>query len=95
MSAHFLMMYYPPRKDFTSNQRPEESAAVSRHFKYLKDLHEKQIVLMPGRVEDARFGLALLSVENEQQAQEIMVNDPAVTAKVFRAELLPFKLAIM
>ena len=49
---------------------------------------------MAGRVEDARFGICLLKVESEQQAQEVMKNDPAVLEGVFKAELLPFMLAL-
>ncbi len=94
MNKHFLIMYYPPRKDFMTNQTPEESDAVGRHFQYLKDLYEKKSVLMAGRVEDARFGIALLSADNEKRAKEIMDNDPAVMSGVFNAELLPFKLAL-
>jgi len=95
MSEKYLLMYYPPRKDFTTNHTTEESDAVGRHFKYLKDLHEKKVVLMAGRIEDARFGIALLSVKNEKQAKEIMDNDPAVVSGVFKAELLPFMVALM
>ena len=95
MSEHFLIIYYPPRKDFTTNHTPEESDAVGRHFLYLKDLHEKKTVLMAGRVEDARFGIALLAVDSEKQAKEIMENDPAVKARVFKAELLPFMVALI
>jgi uncharacterized protein YciI len=87
-------MYYPPRNEFATNQTTEESAAIGRHFEYLKDLHARKIVHMAGRVEDARFGICLLSVENEAQAQRIMRDDPAVTAGVFKAELLPFLLAL-
>ncbi len=94
MSEFYLLMYYPPRKDFATNHTSEESDAVGRHFLYLKDFHEKKTVLMAGRVDDARFGMALLAVENEGEAKEIMQNDPAVKAKVFSAELLPFKLAL-
>ncbi|HEX2897022.1 MAG TPA: YciI family protein [candidate division Zixibacteria bacterium] len=94
MSEHYLLMYYPPRKDFINNQTKEESDAIGRHFLYLKGLHEKKIVLMAGRVEDARFGMALLAVESEKEALDIMKNDPAVKAVVFRAELLPFIVAI-
>jgi len=95
MSAHFVIMYYPPRPDFTTNHTQEESDAVGRHFEYLKSLHERKIVLMAGRVEDASFGIALLVVENEKRAREIVENDPAVIAKVFKAELLPFRLALL
>jgi uncharacterized protein YciI len=94
MCEYFLLMYYPPRKDFANNQTPEESEVIGHHFNYLKVLHEKKTVLMAGRVDDARFGIVLLSVDSENQAKEIMTNDPAVLEGVFKAELLPFMLAL-
>jgi uncharacterized protein YciI len=87
-------MYYPPRNDFVNNQTPEESETIGKHFLYLKELHEMNTVLMAGRTEDARFGIALLSVENKQEAESIMKNDPAVAAGVFKAEILPFLTAL-
>ena len=94
MSQHYLIMYRPPRDGFAENATPEESAKVMEHFEYLKQLHAKKIVLMAGRTEDARFGIALPKTETEQEAQEILDNDPAVKAKVFTADLLPFSLAL-
>ena len=94
MAEHYLLMYYPPRKDFTTNHTPEESDSVGRHFNYLKDLHSKGIVQMAGRIEDARFGICHLIVENKEAAENIMKNDPAVMDKVFSAEILPFMLAL-
>ncbi|MCH7691407.1 MAG: hypothetical protein IIA17_10240 [candidate division Zixibacteria bacterium] len=94
MSQHYLIMYRPPRNGFAENATPEESAEVMKHFEYLKALNVKKTVLIAGRVNDARFGIALLETETEQEAQQIMNDDPAVIAKVFTAELLPFSLAL-
>jgi uncharacterized protein YciI len=87
-------MYYPPRENFVNNQTKAESEAIGHHFLYLKELHEKKIVLMAGRVEDARFGVALLNVSSREEAVHIMKNDPAVKANVFRCEILPFLVAL-
>jgi len=65
-----------------------------KHFEYLKQLHAEKVVLIAGKIEDARFGIALLETESELEAQGILDNDPAVKAKVFAAELLPFSLAL-
>lgn len=94
MPKHFLIMYRPPRDGFAENATPEESAEVTKHFEYLKALNVIKTVLFAGRVNDARFGIALLETDTEQEAQKIMNDDPAVKAKVFTAELLPFSLAL-
>ena len=94
MPNHYLIMYHPPREGFAENATPEESAEVMKHFEYLKTLNAKKTVLIAGRVDDARFGIALLETETEQEARDILDSDPAVKAKVFTAELLPFSLAL-
>ena len=94
MPKHYLIMYHPPRAGFAENATPAESTEVMKHFEYLKQLHAEKVVLIAGRIEDARFGIALLETENEESAREILNNDPAVKAKVFTAELLPFSLAL-
>lgn len=94
MLKHYLIMYRPPRDGFAENATPEESAIVTEHFEHLKALNASKTVLFAGRVEDARFGIALLETESEQEAQKILDNDPAVKAKIFTAELLPFSLAL-
>jgi len=92
---HYLIMYHPPREGFAENATPEESAIIEKHFAYLAGLHKKGQLLMAGRIADARFGIALLEVENEAQAQELMKNDPAVAGGVFTGELLPFRMALI
>ena len=94
MPKHYLIMYHPPREDFLENATGGESAEVSKHFGYLKLLNAEGVVLFAGRAADARFGIALLETETEQDARDILDNDPAVKAKVFTAELLPFSLAL-
>ncbi len=94
MSQHFLIVYRPPRERFHENGTPEEFAEVGKHDEYLERLNSEKTVLFAGRVEDATFGYALLETENEEKAREILENDPAVKAKVFTAELWPFKLAL-
>ena len=94
MPEHYLIMYHPPREGFAENATDEESTEVMKHFEYLKQLHAEKVVLIAGRTEDARFGIALIETESEEKAREILDNDPAVKAKVFTADLLPFSLAL-
>jgi len=94
MPNHYLIMYHPPREGFVENATDEESVEVSKHFEYLKLLNAERVVLFAGRVNDASFGIALLETETEQDARDILDNDPAVISKVFTAELLPFSLAL-
>jgi uncharacterized protein YciI len=90
----YLLQYHPPRQGFADSQTREESAIIAEHFEYLSRLHEAGIVTFAGRVEDARFGLALLACENLAAAERLAAADPAVKGQLFRAEVLPFRLAL-
>jgi len=92
---HYLLMYRPQRETFITDATAEESAAVSRHFDYLSNLLADGKLLMAGRVEDARLGIAILEAADDDAAASIMAHDPAVQAGVFSGELLPFRLALM
>ena len=52
-------------------------------------------MLLAGRTEDASVGLVLLEVSSDAEAREVMKNDPAVKAGVFKAQLDPYGIALM
>lgn len=82
----------------TESATPEEDTIVSQHFSYLKDLTEKGVMILMGRTQTAdesTFGIAIFEVENEEAAQKIMRDDPAVTTGVMTATLYPYKIALM
>ena len=91
---HYLIMYRRPRPDFTESATVAEEEAVGRHFQYLQRLLAEGTLMMAGRVDDARFGIGLLDVKDEAEGRRIVEQDPAVSAGVFTAELLPFRLAL-
>ena len=67
---------------------------VGEHFKYLQELHKNEDLIMAGRFSDVLIGLSIIQVETRKRAIEIMENDPAVKAKVFHAELYPWRIAL-
>ena len=82
----------------TEGSTPEEDEIVGRHFAYLQDLTEKGVMILMGRTQTAdesTFGIAIFEAENEEAAQTIMENDPAVARGVMRATLYPYKIALM
>lgn len=91
---NYLIIYKPPRETFVDDATPAESAIIESHFTYLKKLQVKETLLMAGRIEDARFGLALIEAEDEEKANSIMQADPAVAGHLFSGELFPFRLAL-
>ena len=93
--AHYLITYRPPRDTFNDDATVEESATVERHFSYLHQLLSEGKLILAGRIEDARFGIAVIETDDEQTAKKIMERDPAVSGGVFKGELLPFRLALI
>lgn len=82
----------------TEGPTPEESATVSRHFAYLKDLTARGVMILMGRTQnndESTFGIAIFEAEDETRARAIMENDPAATSGVMRATLYPYKIALM
>jgi len=70
-----------------------ESRIVSGHFSYLKQLTSDGMVILAGRqnTDNSSFGIVLFNAGTVEEAREIMLSDPAVKNKVFRAELFPTK----
>jgi uncharacterized protein YciI len=94
----YLYRIQPVRHDMlTSGSTEFESRIVSEHFNYLKQLTSDGVVILAGRTQNtdsSSFGIVLFNAETIEKAREIMLNDPAVKDKVFRAELFPYKMAL-
>lgn len=92
---HFLFTITPTRGDaFFDAATPEEEAAMSAHFQYLKQALADGILLMAGPCLDRTFGVGLIVAESEAAAWAFMGNDPSVRAGVQQLQLHPFKLSL-
>ena len=82
----------------TEGPTETEAQVVSDHFVYLKDLVEKGVVILAGRTQNndySSFGIIIFNAESDAQARIIVENDPAVKNRVMRAELFPYKIALL
>lgn len=91
---NFIYVLKPVRSTFLQDSTEEEKSIVSEHFLYLQNLNNEKTVLLAGRTEQAEFGIVIINTENQQQAEEIMNNDPAVKKNVMTAEFYPFMIAL-
>jgi uncharacterized protein YciI len=95
----FLYLLKPTRLGMlTGGPTPEEADTVSRHFAYLSDLTDKGVMILMGRTQnndETTFGICIFEAEDESAARRIMEADPAVVGGVMRAELYPYKIALM
>lgn len=95
----YLYRIQPVRPEMLSEgPDPEETRIVSQHFAYLNDLTEQGIVLLAGRTlntDASSFGIVIFKAEDDNAARAIVHNDPAVKNRVMRAELFPYRVALM
>lgn len=95
MKQHFLYILKPHRENFADNMTDEEASVMSEHFNYLKDLLEKGILVLAGPETTGKFGLALVETDSEEEAKNIMDNDPAFKKNVCNATLYPYRISLL
>ena len=97
--TQYLYKIQPTRPEMlTDGPTPEEEAIVSDNFAYLKGLTEQGIVILAGRTlntDESSFGIVIFEAESEEAARKVMNNDPAIQQGVMRAELFPYRIALM
>jgi uncharacterized protein YciI len=97
--SEWLYRIQPARPEMlTAGPTEDEARLVGEHFAYLERLLAEGTVLLAGRTlnDDAStFGLVIYRAPDEAAARAVMEGDPAVRAGVMRAELFPYRVALM
>jgi uncharacterized protein YciI len=98
-STLFLYRIQPVRPEMlSSGATPEEAGLIDEHFSYLQGLTEAGVVRLAGRTlntDVSSFGIVILAAGSEAEARQVMLGDPAVAGCVMRAELYPFRIALL
>ena len=81
------------------NWTAAEQSIVGEHFQRLIKMKEKGIVVLAGRMElpvsDPNMqGLVIFYAKDEKEANEFMMNDPAVKNKIMNAKVVPYGIAV-
>jgi uncharacterized protein YciI len=87
---YFLLRLIPPRSTFAQDMNSSEAEVMQRHFAYWADLAKKGRSLLYGPVADpsGMWGVAIIGVEDEGQAQGITAADPAMKSQLgFRYDM--------
>jgi uncharacterized protein YciI len=97
--AEWLYRIQPTRAEMLSaGPTADEARLVGEHFAYLQRLVADGTVVLAGRTlnDDATaFGIVIYRAADEAAARAVMDGDPAVRAGVMRAELFPYRIALM
>jgi len=83
------------REGWPHDMTAEEERVMTEHYNYLKQLTRRRKVFMAGPVFDPVFGLIILSALSEQEAKEIMENEPSVKAGVHTYTMHPMRVSLM
>jgi len=91
----FLCIKRPPRKNFASTITDDEAEIISVHFAYMKQLLEDGVLIMAGPVTTGEFGVSVFEAESEEEAKEIVYNDPAVAKGLMTPEIYPYRVSLI
>jgi uncharacterized protein len=95
----FIYRIHPTRPEMlTVGPTASEASAVGDHFSYLERLTTAGVVLLAGRTltsDDRTFGIVVFAAESEEEAAAVVQKDPAVERGVMKAELFPFRVALL
>jgi len=94
----FLYRIHPTRTEMLSQGPGKEEEEINRdHFDYLKGLCGEGVVIHAGRTlvtDRESFGIVILRAGSEEEAREVMEEDPAVKKGVMAARLFPYRIAL-
>ncbi len=82
----------------TEGPTEEEEGVLAQHGSYLQSLAKNGEVLLAGRTQidtEEAYGIVIIAETSAQAAEQIMLNDPAVHHGVMRADLHPYKIAVL
>ncbi len=76
---HFFLKLNPPRPSFTIDMTQDERNIMQQHIAYWAPYLNDGSLIVFGPVMDPKggFGIAVISVDNEEQLKQLVANDPA------------------
>ena len=94
---HFFYKLVPPRPDFHLTMNETERQAMNEHKDYWAGLIEQRKVIVYGPVFDPNgaYGMAVLDVENDEEATSLKNNDPAVSSGICTANLFQMQVGLV
>lgn len=97
MQHYLYQLKLVPRITQSKMWTPDDEAIVSEHFKRLKALTEKGVVLLAGktnRENEDGFGIVIFLANSIDEAKDLMNSDPAVAKGLMTATLFDYMIAL-
>lgn len=85
---YYFCKYIPPRGDFLATMTPQESEWMKQHGVFLNDLTAQGKIVAHGPVIDSTggFGLSLYQLDDDEDIESIISEDPLVKNGAGRME---------
>jgi uncharacterized protein len=92
---HYFFKLIPPRPTFMQDMTDEERRLMDEHGRYFQEHFAAGKVLLFGPVmaSGGAFGVGVLEVDNEEDAQRFGEGDPSVRAGLNRFEIHPMRVS--
>lgn len=87
-----------PRLEEPEAWTDEDNKIVGEHFRNLQDMLEEGTLILAGRTtneDSTMFGIVIFEATSREEAEKIMLSDPAVSKGIMTAELFPYRVALM
>jgi uncharacterized protein YciI len=93
----FFYKLYPPRPTFHLDMNEEEKTVMQQHMQYWAKLTDQRNAIVYGPVFDPTgvFGMAVIEVDSDEEANNISKQDPAVSSHVCTSELIPMQVGLI
>ena len=93
---HFLYKLYPLSPTLYLDQNVEEKGIMQQHTQYWMELKDKTEIIVYGSVFAPKgvYGMVVIEVESEEEADFIAEHDPAVSSKICNYDLIPMLIGI-
>ena len=96
-NIHYYVIIKPYRQDFITNPKENEDKIMEDHFHYLESLlkQKKLFLAGPTLIPEDPFGLIILEAKTEEEAKELIENDPSIKAEIQKiADFRPIRLSL-
>jgi uncharacterized protein YciI len=91
---HFFFRLIPPRPTYHLDMSETERTIMLQHIDYWTMLTDEGSSLLFGPVLDPKgaFGMAIIEVSSEEEANQLAQKDPVIAAGICTYELAPMRI---
>lgn len=92
----WIYFIHAPREDFAETMTDDEREVWDTHFARLQRLLDDGVMILVGpTLGRINTGIAVFEAPDEESAQRIMEEDPAIASGIATGELRPFAVALL